>query len=192
MRQLFVCLICLILLSVPAAGFTCVLPQLLSGPLLALNIAWSAFLAVNIYFNYAAAILRHPGAQQLKRPSRRLCMLVQCLRLHKTTVFLHKEALLHSLHARPSGRAPYHCIHHSIDAAGPVELKTGKDAAVAAGCFDNCVLCVPCQAPKPVLAHHCRCDLPVATLGHIHRVAPSLATCLMNCRLHCLYLTARA
>lgn len=69
MRRLFVCLVWLILLSVPAAGFTCVLPRLMSGPLLALNIAWSAFLAVNIYYNYAAAILRHPGTQQPKRPS---------------------------------------------------------------------------------------------------------------------------
>ena len=43
------------------------------------------------------------------------------------------------------------------DDAGPVELETGKDAALPAGCFENCYFCAPCQAPKPMLAHHCRC-----------------------------------
>ena len=60
-RQLFVCLIWLILLSVPAAGFSCVLSRLFTGPMLAVNIAGAAFLALNVYFNFAAAILRHPG-----------------------------------------------------------------------------------------------------------------------------------
>ncbi len=58
----------LVLLSVPSLGFTCVLPRLLTGPALFLNIAWAASLALNILFNFAAAILRHPGLRHI------LCM----------------------------------------------------------------------------------------------------------------------
>ncbi len=65
MRQLFVCIIWLVLLSVPAAGFSCVLPRLFTGPALLLNMAWSAILAINILFNFGAAILRHPGTLHL-------------------------------------------------------------------------------------------------------------------------------
>ena len=54
----------LVLLSVPSLGFTCVLPRILAGPALFLNMAWAASLALNILFNFAAAILRHPGPRQ--------------------------------------------------------------------------------------------------------------------------------
>ena len=60
-RQLFVCVIWLVLFSVPSLGFSCVLPRLFTGPALFLNIAWAATLAMNIFFNFGAAILRHPG-----------------------------------------------------------------------------------------------------------------------------------
>ena len=55
------CLIWLVLFSVPSLGFSCVLPRLFTGLALFLNTAWASYLAINILFNFAAAILRHPG-----------------------------------------------------------------------------------------------------------------------------------
>lgn len=55
------CVIWLVLISVPSLGFSCVLPRIFTGPALFLNIAWAASLALNILFNFGAAILRHPG-----------------------------------------------------------------------------------------------------------------------------------
>jgi hypothetical protein len=88
------------------------------------------------------------------------------------------------MHSMQNGqRKDLHQNHPYINAAGPVELKTGKEMAIAPGCFDNCTLCIPCQAAKPVLAHHCRWGSPVAVLAE-HTVAPPQ---LMSCRLRCLY-----
>ena len=61
LRRAFVGIIILVLLSVPTLGFAYLLPRLFSGLTLALHVGLSCLLALNIYFNFVAAIIRHPG-----------------------------------------------------------------------------------------------------------------------------------
>jgi hypothetical protein len=61
MRTGLVAFVCVLLISVPLLGFTYVLPTVCSGWILALNFLWATFLAINVYFNFAAAASRLPG-----------------------------------------------------------------------------------------------------------------------------------
>ncbi len=127
----------LLLFSVPFFGFIFLLPNLFSGLPLALHLTWSLLLAANTYFNFAAAVLRPPGALADMLPF--------------------TSALIFTNIASASVAFSISLVDDCLEWPGPVEFEMPQTKTpVGKGAFDICMFCTHCRQVKPPQAHHCR------------------------------------